>query len=409
MKHNILLLSMLMLVFSFVSCKKTHDDDGAKSRVVLFYMVAENNLVSVYNNDDIREILSAKSQLKDDEEIIIYNDNNTNPAIYSVTNRTKGNQLSEIKPEYQYAEDHNSCSGQSLAAFLSYVRQHHPAQSYAVVMWSHGNGWVPSTYPSDSQHFAHRRSFGVDNGQNSMSNYGSQMSVSEMHSAFKSFGETFDYIMFDCCFMQTIEMCYELRDVARYIIGSPAEIPSPGANYTTMVAALFSPAFARAIPDSYYNAYANDNLYGCLVSTVDCSQLDDLADATSAMTHTYGAKLLSASYDGVLNYFDYADCRSLTAMPDYYDMNGIFLSQLPEADYLSWKAAFDKAVPYSVHTKSWFSQFPSGEKMLEVDDAQYGGISMYLPLQKYASDSYSAENAFFVNGYWESQWSQVWR
>jgi hypothetical protein len=34
------------------------------------------------------------------------------------------------------------------------------------------------------------------------------------------------YIMFDCCNMMCLENLYELRSVADYIIGSPAEIPT---------------------------------------------------------------------------------------------------------------------------------------------------------------------------------------
>ena len=42
----------------------------------------------------------------------------------------------------------------------------------------------------------------------------------------------FDFIMFDACFMQSVEVAYELRDYCDYYIGFPAE--NPGATTTNL-------------------------------------------------------------------------------------------------------------------------------------------------------------------------------
>ena len=38
----------------------------------------------------------------------------------------------------------------------------------------------------------------------------------------------FDFVLFDACFMQSIEVAYALRNFTDYYIGSPTEIPGPG-------------------------------------------------------------------------------------------------------------------------------------------------------------------------------------
>ena len=87
-----------------------------------------------------------------------------------------------------------------------------------------------------------RKAFGVDNGKNISTKYGGnnghQMEIADMANVLE--GKSFDFIFFDACVMQTIEVAYELRHATNYLIASPAEIPAPGANYKTMVKAMFS-------------------------------------------------------------------------------------------------------------------------------------------------------------------------
>lgn len=399
-----------MFASLFFSCCKENEESKTMRRIVIFYMASENSLVDIANGVDIMEILSAKSSLKDDEAIVIYNDNNNLPAIYVIDNKTVAEELSDLVPERLYQYDQNSCSGQVFSEFLGYVREKHPASSYGLVMWSHGSGWIPSLSPRDSQSFTKKRSFGIDNGKNTLSNIGNEMCISEMHNALRSFGHKFEYIFFDCCFMQCIEVDYELRDVAKYIIASPAEIPGPGADYQKMVPALFSSTYPQLIPQTYYNTYNVPYSYGVVLSTVDCSKMDELAQITAEMVGRYKTELLSADYRDVLDYFQYDFYRWKTEKPDFYDINGIFKTYLSSSDYNAWKNVYDLAVPYKVHTDTWYSIYPVISPYRNVDAEQYGGVSMYVPLEKYTqSVNYGEENKFFTDAFWESQWAmKVW-
>ena len=61
---------------------------------------------------------------------------------------------------------------------------------------------------------------------NSHSNSGSKMEIADVAAALDDFPRL-DFILFDACFMQAVEVAYELRHVAKYIASSPAEIPNP--------------------------------------------------------------------------------------------------------------------------------------------------------------------------------------
>lgn len=412
--RNILFLSLFLIV---CSCHKDELEKEVRgSKAVLFYMVSENSL-DPFLELDVNELLAAKSKLADDEEVILYIDNCDMPAIYKITNKTQEDSLVSLVPEYRYAEDFNSCSGESLKQFFEYVKANHPADSYGIVFWSHGFGWIPSSFDGDSQRFSKRRhAFGIDNGKNtteSKPDVGNQMSISELRDALASFGRQFDYIFFDCCFMQCIEVAYELREETKYIIGSPAEIPGPGADYTVMLPELFARSnYQIAIPDAYYKTYKDGlkvdsyNSYGVLISSIDCSQLQNLAAATADIVSKHSDELQNMDYSKVQNYLDYEGCRYRGRFPDFYDMNGIMMKLLPEDEYREWKTSFDSAVIYANTTGYWITNYPWVNTQ-NVDRSQFGGVSMYVPLKKYSEGYYASSNEFFVQGYFSSWWARV--
>lgn len=409
MKVLKIILLLFVLSFSIFSCKKEDDPIvETKKRTVAIYMVAENDLMR-FGIQNIRQILMSAPKLKDGEEIVLYLDINKFPAIYTINNKTKGEKIFDLTPEYEYTTDQNSCSGVALSEFLGYVKSKHKADSYGIVLWSHGTGWIPSSYSSDSGKFARRRSFGVDTGNNNTeSSRGNSMSISELHSALKSMGQKFDYILFDCCFMQCVEVDYELRDVAKYIIASPAEIPGPGAPYHLLLPEFFAEkGYENSLPKIYYDLYYDYNAgYGVIISSCDCSMMDDFARATEKVVSKYKSTLLNASYADVLDYFNYDLYRNKGyKMPDFYDINGIMKSYIAKDDYEEWRSAFLKAYPYSYTTETWYSAYPAASRLMDLD--QFGGASMYVPLDKYTKSYFMIDNNFFVEGFKDSEWAKV--
>ena len=63
------------------------------------------------------------------------------------------------------------------------------------------------------------------------------MEVPQLAQALKAAGQ-WQYVIFDACFMSSVEALYDLRSVAPYIVASPAEVMSGGFPYSTMVPLL---------------------------------------------------------------------------------------------------------------------------------------------------------------------------
>lgn len=393
---------------SFFACSKDDDTSPvvspyAESRTVMVYMVAENSLSSNATTD-VQEMLVGMNNdtLNVNDRLVIYLDDVKSPRIYVVDKTTKKTLLSDLTPVMTCEEDVNSASAEQLGAFVDYVKTHYPAESYGLVMWSHASGWIPSTYSGDrsSGTSSIRKAFGVDNGKNISTKYGGnnghQMEIADMANVLE--GKSFDFIFFDACVMQTIEVAYELRHATNYLIASPAEIPAPGANYKTMVKAMFSKEdVTTRIMADYEREYRKS--YGLVISSVNTSVLDDYATYMKSIVAHHRSEMMELDASSMLNYIHYGTWT--TSFPDFLDMQGVMLKVLDDEEFAQWKAETDKLVT-CVHAGYWYSDYPKGK--VTIDDAQCCGISMFIPFEKYAFNSWA-----FNDEYLKTSWAKaVW-
>ena len=389
---------------SFSACSK--DDETppivspyVESRTVMVYMVAENSLnKNVWA--DVQEMLVGMNNdtLSANDRLVIYLDDVKLPRIYVVDKTTKITQFSELVPVMTYENDVNSSSAEQLGTFIDYVKSNYPAESYGLVMWSHASGWTPSNFSGDmySETPTKRKSFGVDNGKNTTNNNGNQMNIDDMASVLQ--GNAFDFIFFDACVMQTIEVAYELRDAAKWLIASPAEIPASGANYETMTRAMFlKDDYVNQMLTVYKQEYSN--AYGIVISAVNTDALDDYAAYMKSVVAAHRSEMLNLNISSMLNYIRYGSWT--TTSPDFLDMQGIMLKVLDDEEYAQWKGNTDKLIT-CVHTGRWYSGYP--KSIIAIDDAQCCGMAMFIPFEKY---TYSYES--FNEKYLKTSWAKaVW-
>lgn len=370
----------------FAACKHEEEEIEVRhGRTVLAYMVGENDLfVDVMR--DVQEMLFGmkNAHFGKDDKLVIYVDDLEKPRIYTITKSHIPTLILEETPEFTYNTERNSASASQLAEVVDYVMKKHPNDSYGLVLGSHGSGWIPSTYPGDYLS-AKRRSFAIDNGKNNNSQSGNRMNITDMARELEKRCK-FDFIFFDACFMQNIETDYELRNCAKYIIGSPAEIPGPGADYSTMMDAMFEPEdYAQRIVDAYHETYCDNNFYGVIMSAVNTSALEGFAAYMKDWVRKPEINILSSDYSNNLNYFSYDKLWYKGEMPDQYDIKGLAMaltSSLPEEAYAEWEQEFNKLIVQNKFTSTWFSGYTNNN--FTVIPEQCGGVSMFLPLKKYS-------------------------
>ena len=392
----------MSLLLGVTSCHWFSPDDEVNyDRTVLAYIAAENSLsYGAFHQQDIDEMLQAAGDIPTNSRLLIYLDDTSNPRILSIEQQSGRRPTSRVV--YEYSEEQNSGDVETLRTVMEWVYDNYPSSTYGLIFWSHGDAWLPAKAIP-------QRSICIDNERNNYSNSGSKMDIADVADVLAGF-PCFEFIMFDACFMQAVEVAYELRNVARYVIASPAEIPNPGAPYERMVKPFFSVPFDGAeVVEQYYRMY-NDSVmpvydygsdrYGVSLSVIDCGHLDALANATAGMVTKYVSRDEATDLKGVQRYYP----LSSKSRPEFYDMNG-YMQRLitDEADYVRWKSVFDLAVPYARSTAWWYSNDAYTQ---HVDLDNYGGVSCYVPQDRSIYDGLN-EKFRATSWYMDAGWHEV--
>ena len=328
-----LFVCLAMLV---IACHNDDDERGVQMRTVLVYIAGDNSLRS-FATEDLAEMTEGMQSVDDNSyNLLVYIDTGSSPKLIRLKKDKKKNVVQEVIATY---EGRNSVDVSKMKEVINTAFSEYPAQSYGLVLWSHGEGWLAKSQNKT-------RWWGQDGG----SNY---MDISELKDVLRN-APHLSFLLFDACFMQSVEVVYELKEHADYIIGSPTEIPAPGAPYQKVVPAMFANnASATDIAKAYFEFYADENLYtgklpynwglgdpwtaGVSVSVVNTSMLEQLDKSSSEIIPKYIKGRQAIATSGILCY----DCRSSKY---YYDFDGLIRSLGSEtSEYEAWKAAYDAA------------------------------------------------------------------
>lgn len=184
--------------------------------------------------------------------------------LFLQTSTTKGT-LSELyydngecrETELRTYEDLNVTQAETITGIFDYIKQTAPAERYGITIGSHGMAWIPASgsgrsaadakagteptattvpekwhweYVSPDGQFT--RWFG-DGGSRCTN-------TTTFAEAITAAGIRFEYILFDDCFMSSIEVAYDLRKITRHLIASPCEVMAYGYPYDLVMPYLFT-------------------------------------------------------------------------------------------------------------------------------------------------------------------------
>ncbi len=110
---------------------------------------------------------------------------------------------------------------ETLADFIQWGKTYYPAQRYGLIVWNHGNGWRRKPGDSDIG-----RAVSYDDQT------GNAIQIWELNQALG--GNHFDFLAWDASLMQMIEVAYEVRNSADYVVGSEESPPGEGYPYDTI-------------------------------------------------------------------------------------------------------------------------------------------------------------------------------
>lgn len=341
------------------------------NRTVLVYVAADNSLSS-FASLDLKEMKVGMGKVKDaNAHFLVYIDNGISPRLLELKN--KGGEIIEtVVKTYEKRNSVGVSETQEVFADV-FSNPKFQADSYGLVYWSHGDGWVP--YPLRFTRWV---------GQDKDGGNDNRMNISDLVTILDA-APHLEFILFDACFMQSIEVAYELRYYTNYYIGSPTEIPGPGASYDEVVPAMFSVGnTAERIAQSYYEPYAvkydkgnnisNSNWTGgASVCVLNTEKLVHLAEITKQVLSGANNKVSLRT-----SVFDYDRRRGSDGYQDghvgYYDLADMMRMLIDDSAYIIWKQAFDAAVV------SWFTtpmNYSAYARMFSMEGTN--GVSCYIP------------------------------
>lgn len=106
---------------------------------------------------------------------------------------------------------------QTLRGFIDWAKAYYPGERYGLVVWSHGNGW--RRRPEGPQ----TRAVSYDNET------GSAIQIWELVNALGN--HPFEFLAWDASLMQMMEVAYEARNNAKYVVGSEESPAAEGYPY----------------------------------------------------------------------------------------------------------------------------------------------------------------------------------
>lgn len=226
----------LFSVFFFgVSQKSFSQAHPVKEWTFLVYMNSDNDLYrfsfmnmmqmeKVGSTDAINIVVQQDPMPKEKLTTRYYVTKNPNP------NPTQG-RIDITSTVVQTLPETDMGNPQTLSDFLTWGVQNYPAKKYAVIIWNHGNGWQGVSYDDNPNSYLTMPE--LRQGLEAMN-----MAIAQQRGGFRSAGPLIDLLNFDACIMSALEVAYEMKDVAKYMVGSQFNEPGAGENYTLFLQPL---------------------------------------------------------------------------------------------------------------------------------------------------------------------------
>lgn len=251
---------------------------------ILVYMDADNNLepAAIVNFNQMEMVGSTKNvhvivqmdRMSGDDP---HNDSWTDTRRYLITNDSDTMKMHSLRLDNPAMGEQDMGNVRTLHDFVQWGMQNFPADHYMVVIWDHGTGWMVRSSSAMPQY----KYVSMD------STSGTFINVTLLPTALATLHP--DVIAFDACYMQELEVAYQLSGSADYMVGSSAAVPSAGYNYARLLSNIANGStpeqVCRMMVQQYALEYPNP-MSNIVESAVDLRQVGSLANAASEFGHT---------------------------------------------------------------------------------------------------------------------------
>jgi len=286
----------LAILFACDKGEDTPPKPEVAPQTVLMYFPWSGNLTDYFRTNiaDMEKVV-ASGVLNGERVLVFFMDAPASAELFELRYRN-GKCIRETVKRYETAPAVTTADG--IASILGAVRTTAPAQRYAMTIGSHGMAWLPAARTATD-----RASAGAAPAEKEYWEYASdgypltrwfggltaayQAEIETLAEGIARTGMKMEYILFDDCYMSSIEVAYALRGVADHLIGSPCEVMATGFPYADMGRYLIGEVDYAAICEAFYDFYISYQWPHGTIGVTNCAELDALADVMRRINDRY--------------------------------------------------------------------------------------------------------------------------
>ena len=370
------------------SCRATVDVVQLSTRApqtIIFYCLGTG--LSIYFDWNVKAMLDAlKGNIQGASRVVVFmQSSTTDGALYEL--RYDAVNKIAVKEKVKDVTLKVPYTAALLQEILADAIEYAPAERYAMIVGSHGWGWLFDEEPEAVKQVMLNMGLSADKlwkrredalvtrmiGDNAETQY----DIAEIVEAVKGNDICFDYILFDACFMSNVEAVYEMRDITRNIVASPCEVLGAGFPYTKILPLLLKDEGTSydldAVCRTYVDHYRNESTPSACVAHIVTDELEALAErmkAVNSANRKPGFDLTTVQpYEGLLN-------------SAFHDLEDFVIKSCADTEVVeAFKAQLARCVLSRYHTDSFYSVFGS-TPMIPIE--HYSGISTSADVVDYA-------------------------
>lgn len=384
MLKKILLYTIVVLtLFTTVACSSDDESEDyvepCSQTVVMFYPWSSTLLGDFMRNvRDFSSVIARRGL--HGERVLVCMSTSKNEAVLFELKASKGRCIADTLRHYS---NRSFTTRLSMANLFSEIKETAPARKYGMVVGCHGLSWVTIDRTGNANKM--RRHYDIASPLHTRYLGGlttdTQIETVDFAGALSDAGMKMEYILFDNCYMSSVEVAYELKDVTDYIIASPTEIMSYGFPYSKCGDYLLGDVDYKNIAETFVEYYANSTTPYATVAVTDCRQIDALADIVKKINNVSTSNTVASS-----------DIQTMDGYTPslFFDFGHyIYLKCTDQSLLSSFREQMDKTVVYKNNTPRYYS---AGRKA--VDIKHYSGLNTSEPSKNVLSANFT-ETAWY--------------
>lgn len=354
-------ISLLMLCFS--ACQEEDPimppEPQTAEKTIFVFMPYSNNLYSFLhaNINDMKAAIVRNNGLDNTRLIVFIAKDKKQSALIDI--RYKKGVCTQDTLEKYSSPTYLTTNGR--VELFNKVKKYAPANRYAMIVGCHGMGWIPSSTVFN---------------RNTLRYFGGlekeyKIDIDDFATSIKAAGMKMQFIMFDDCYMSSMEVAYDLKDVTDYIIASTSEVMAYGMPYQNIYQHLMSaqPDY-KALCNGFYEFYSNSGTPYGTIGVTDCRYMDEMVAMMKYINtkHTFDTDRLN----------NVQDLDGETFTPTIFFDFDDYVRNLCTNDnntYEQFNAVLQRLVPYKANTNYILSGKTHGETKVN----HFSGITISDP------------------------------